>query len=106
MSTYTDTFLVNWGSDWSKEFNWPDGAGGNANLTGYTADVVQLHSALISTPTNRISFALITPATGLVRLTLVWDDNIPTGRVAFFRPRLISGSVVRITTNALFLEVR
>ena len=106
MSNFTDTFVVNWGSDWSTEFPWPDGAGGYANLTGYTADVVQLHPSLISTPTNRMTFSIITPATGLVRLALVWNDVIPIGRVAFFRPRLVSGAIVRTTTNALFLGVQ
>jgi hypothetical protein len=42
----SDQFSLNWGSDFTVQFNWPDGAGGNANLTGYAVSLIDLHPAL------------------------------------------------------------
>ena len=58
--SFTDEFVVNRGSDLTFEFNWPNGEGGNANLTGFSIAVYDWHASLAS----RITLAIINAATG------------------------------------------
>ena len=98
----TDTFLVNWGSDLRKQFNWPNGAGGNANLTGFTLTVIDVHPLLV----GAVSAVIITQATGLVEIRVDWADTIPRGRVAYFRLKITSGAGIDESTNAMWLDVQ
>ena len=102
MSTYTDTFLVNWGSDLRKQFNWPNGAGGNADLTGYTLSVIDVNPLLV----GAVSAVIITAATGLIEIRVDWVDTIPRSRTANFRLKITSGTGIDASTNALWLDVR
>lgn len=102
MSTYTDTFLLNWGSDLRKQFNWPNGAGGNANLTGFTLSVIDVHPQLV----GAVSAVILTPATGLIEIRVDWADTIPRSRTSNFRLKITSGAGIDDATNALWLDVR
>jgi hypothetical protein len=102
MAIYDDTFVLNWGSDLRTQFNWPDGAGGNANLTDCTVSLIDVHASLASA----LTAALTTPATGLISLALDWVDTIPRGRVANFRVRVTTAGGIDTTTNHLWLDVQ
>ena len=102
MAITDDTFLLNWGSDLRKQFNWPNGAGGNADLTGYALSVIDAHSSISAA----LTAVIVTLATGLIEIRLDWVDTIPRGRVAFFRLRITSGAGIDASTNALWLDVQ
>jgi hypothetical protein len=98
----SDQFSLNWGSDFTVQFNWPDGAGGNANLTGYAVSLIDLHPALA----GQLTATLVTPASGLIRLDLPWSDTLPRGRTASFRLRVTSPGGVDATTNLLWFAIQ
>ena len=99
--TTTDTFVVNWGSDLRVPFNWPNGAGGNANLTGYTLSVIDVHPSLV----GRVSATITDFPTGAILIALDWADTIERGRIGYFRLRVTSGAGIDATTNALWVDV-
>jgi hypothetical protein len=94
----SDTYPVNKGSDLEFSFNWPDGSGGNANLTGYTAVAFDVN-ALISANTT---VTLTTPSTGLITVRIEWSDLIKTQSPLGFRVQISLGTVQK-STNELFV---
>ena len=94
----SSTFPVNKGSDLEFSFNWPDGSGGNANLTGYTAEAFGVNSLLFANTT----VTLTTPATGLITVHIEWSDLINTQSPLGFRVKISLGTVDK-TTNELFV---
>lgn len=90
------TFEVNKGSDLEFQFNWPNGSGGNFNLTGYTVDGYGVDPELVS----RITITSPTPTDGLIRCVIQWDENIPLHRPLGFRIRITQGTR-NITTNEM-----
>lgn len=97
----SDTFTLNRGSDLSFQFNWPNGIGGNANLTGYTISGFEVHPTLASNLTLNIQ----SPSTGLITGLINWANNMPSGRVMSFRIKLTLGET-DITTNQIWIDVR
>ncbi len=94
----SDTFEINRGSDLEFTLNWPDGAGGNADLTGYTVDLFDVSA-------NAVSFltaTLTTAATGLITVNFQWDDSIENGKTIYFRVRIVLGTLDQ-TTNKLWI---
>lgn len=113
-------FEINRGSDLSFAFNWPDGAGGNADLTGYTVDIVfpqaTVTSALSTTQTIdvtspapstalEVSAALTTPSSGLITVTMQWNDALPLGNISSFRVRITAPDTTTTTTNEMRVTV-
>lgn len=94
-----DTFTVNAGSDLSFSFQWPNGLGGFADLTGWTVDAVDVHSALEPV----LSVTLVEPATGTIAVRIDWADTLPMGRVASFRLRIAQGGN-EATSNQLWIK--
>lgn len=79
-TTFTPViYQLNLGSTGTLAFNWPDGAGGNANLTGWTTDVFDISTSLV----GKVTPLIVTPATGSITikinadptLSLLWNDN-------------------------------
>ena len=96
-----DTFLINWGSDLTAVFNWPDGSGGDADLTGWTVDAIDVHPALV----GFLTVTLTDPPTGEITISVQWDDTMPYGRVMRFRVRISLGGQ-EATTNRLWVKVQ
>lgn len=98
----SDTIVINYGSDLNFTFNWPDGGGGNADLTGYTVALTDLSHAWLS---DYVTSEVTDEGVGLITIDLQWHDKMPMGRVMHFRIA-ISQSGYDITTNRLWIEVR
>jgi len=98
--TNTNTFNINKGSDLTFSFNWPDGAGGNADLTGYTVSIYDETANLI----GNITAVLTTPNVGLITVTLEWVDAITVGVLESFSVKILLGSL-DVTTNKLWINV-
>lgn len=94
-----DTFTVNAGSDLTFSFQWPDGLGGFADLTGWTVDAVDTHPAL----EPQLSVALVDAPTGVIAIRIDWADTLPLGRVASFRLRISQGEN-QATSNELWVK--
>ena len=94
----TNTFILNEGSDFSFTFNWPNGSGGNANLTGFTVEVFDIPTSLAPFVTSQIT----TPSTGLIATTVTWNPKLSFGSPKLsFRIRIVSPSGVKTSTNLL-----
>ena len=91
-----NTFEVNRGSDLDFSFNWPNGLGGNLNLTGYTVDAYEAHPAL----QGLLSLRLTTPEQGLITGLIDWNENLPSEQQMSFRIR-ITNAGRSLTTNLL-----
>lgn len=97
----SDTFIVNRGTDLTFSFNWPNGSGGNADLTGFTVSAFEVHPLLAP----HLTLTLTTPATGLISGRVEWADTLPMGRVASFRVRITQGAN-DTTTNPLWVDYK
>jgi len=98
----SDTFKVNKGSDFSASFNWPNGSGGNADLTGYTVAIYDASTAL----TGFITATLTTANVGLITVAITWSETFTTGRDMSFRVKITSPGGVDTTTNELFVLIQ
>lgn len=80
------------GSDFRADCTWPDGAGGAANLTGYTISLVDIAGDLGSA----FAVAWISAAAGTFRITgtwdAAWDANIADRVLGQFRVYINSGT--------------
>lgn len=94
-------FIVNKGSDLTFEFHWPDGAGGNANLNGYTVSLFDVDREL----SDHITTELVDAPTGLIRTTIQWSDNFKLRRGMKFRFAIRLGELDH-STNALMVEYK
>jgi hypothetical protein len=92
----SDTFYVNRGTDLIFSFNWPDGAGGNANLTGFTVSAFGADPYL----EPYLTVTLANPATGLINGRVEWNNSFPESGPLGFRVRVTQGSN-DTTTNLL-----
>ena len=92
----TAIFKVNRGSDLVFDLPWPDGAGGNADLTGYTASIFEPAAALA----GRVTATMDDPATGIIRVRVEWADTAPCNRQLTFRVAIALGDD-DTTTNLL-----
>jgi hypothetical protein len=88
-------FERNRGSDLSFSFNWPDGAGGNADLTGYTVAIFEPAAALADYITATITDA----ATGLIAVRVEWSDTFRTGQLMRFRLQISQGTEQQSTNE-------
>lgn len=95
----SDTFIVNRGTDLAFSFNWPDGGGGSADLTGYTISAFEADPAIAS----YLSLTLVDAANGLISGVLAWNDALPMGRVASFRVRITKDGT-HTTTSPLWVQ--
>jgi len=97
----SDTFQLNEGSDFVASFNWPNGAGGNADLTGCAVSLVDTHNIL----DTRMTATLSVPGTGKIDLFLPWDPILPLGKWLHFRVRVTTPAGIDSTTNRLWIEI-
>lgn len=81
-------FDINAGSDLSFAFNWPDGAGGNANLTGYTVSIFRPDLAIRGT----LTATLTDPMPGLIICNFQWSDQYTSGEELSFAVQISSGA--------------
>ena len=96
----TSIIQSNEGTLVSFSFNWPDGAGGNADLTGYTVDAYQVDSVFSGFVTVSLSDA----ANGLISASVAWDESfIDAADGKGFRVRITTGGVAT-TTNKIKLN--
>lgn len=94
--TENNIFRVNRGSDLEFKLNWPNGIGGNLDLTDYTVDGYEVDPALVPVLTLTITDA----ATGLITGRVEWDENLPEYQEMGFRIRIRKGTL-DTTTNLL-----
>jgi hypothetical protein len=98
----SDTFTPNLGSDLTFAFNWSDGAGGNADLTGFTADATDLSPGFEAAD---ITVSLTDAAEGEITVSVPWAaDRMSEG--TYFRVRITSADGERTTTNRLWIAYR
>lgn len=95
----SDKFVVNKRSDLEFEFNWPDGAGGNANLNGYVLSLVDLDPALV----GHITTEFLDIGQGLIKTKIQWDNSFKIGRPMEFRFLVQLGDVDQ-SSNSLWVE--
>lgn len=95
----SDKFVVNKRSDLEFEFNWPDGAGGNANLNGYVLSLVDVNPAL----DDVISTEFLDISSGLIRTKIEWKNSTKIGVPMRFRFLVQLGQIDK-STNALWVE--
>lgn len=89
-------WIVNKGSGLVYQFNWPDGAGGNANLSGYTVDAYEPATEIASF----LAITLVTPAVGLIQVQVSWDASLAADDLDLtFRVRINPPSGQPQTTN-------
>jgi len=101
MSTPQNTYLVNKGTDLNFTFNWPDGAGGNADLTGYTVAAYDVDSAISSL----LTVTLTTANVGLITVSLQWDETLSIGVEYKFRIKSTL-SALDVSTNEFIVWYR
>lgn len=88
-----NVFEVFAGSDLPFSFNWPDGAGGNADLTGYTVSKYRVNAAIDANTT----VTLTNPATGEISVRIEWDESYSLGEHYEFRVLISIGTDQRST---------
>ncbi len=86
-------FNINAGSDLQFTFNWPNGAGGNANLTGYTAVAFRPDLTIL----GNLTVTLTDPATGLITCIMQWDDRYAEGDEFSFAVQISNGTYQNAT---------
>ena len=91
-------FRLNEGSDFRAVFNWPDGSGGNLDLTGYT---VSAYKPTGLPGTDWITVAVTSASVGEITIDVPWTDAITAGTTLEFRVRVTDGSGFDDTTNQL-----
>lgn len=89
-------FYQNRGSDLEFYLNWPDGAGGYADLTGWTVTAFEADAEFVP----NLTVSLVDPATGLISARVEWDDSFEPKRSYVFRIQIINGNEHQ-ATNAL-----
>jgi len=92
------TFHVNRGSDLTFSFAWPDGAGGNADLTAFTASIFE-PSPFIA---DAITATLVDGPTGQIQVRIEWEliSNTKVDEHSF-RVRIDDGAGEQQSTNKL-----
>lgn len=91
----SNKFELNRGSDLTTTFNWPDGAGGNADLTGYTVTIFEPAPALA----DYITATITDEATGLISIRVEWSDTFKTGQLMRFRVQISLGTEQQSTNE-------
>lgn len=91
-----DTFYANRGSDLEFSMNWPNGIGGNLDLTGYTVDGYEVDPAIV----DALELTITNPVQGLIDGKIVWNENLPSETEMRFRIR-VTNAERKITTNLL-----
>jgi len=89
------TFEVNTGSDLSFSVPWPDGAGGNADLTGYSLEIIDLHPSL----TGLVTATSADLSTGVVVVRVEWADATPVKTLLHFRVQVSLGAEQQSTNR-------
>lgn len=107
MSTY-DGIVLAPGSPASIVFNWPNGAGGNANLTGFSADCLVIGPAVqgtLAALAAACSFTILNAATGQVKLRIGWVAGWAEGELGRVVGRVTPASGDSQSTNAISVRV-
>lgn len=78
---------VNYGSDLEVDLPWPNGEGGNADLTGWTIEPFDVDERL----DGLVSTAAADPSTGVVRFAVQWADGHRKGAPLRSRVRVSRG---------------
>ena len=89
------TFEVNTGSDLSFSVPWPDGAGGNADLTGYSLEIIDLHPSL----TGLMTATSADLSTGVDVVRVEWADATPVKTLLHFRVQVSLGAEQQSTNR-------
>ena len=95
----SDTFYVNKGTDLTFSFNWPNGSGGNADLTGFTVSGYDVEYYL----EPYLTLTLTNPSQGLITGRIEWNEALPEGRYVYFRVRIKQGEE-DVTTNRIWVQ--
>lgn len=91
----SSTFQVNTGSDLTFSIPWPDGAGGNANLTGYTLNIIDVHPSLV----GLVSATSTDLSVGAVDVRVEWADASPVKTLLHFRVQVSLGTEQQSTNR-------
>lgn len=89
------------GSDFRHVFTWPDGAGGAADLSGFSSEVFGASTALV----GAVAFDILDGPAGQVALAITWQDGWTAGEVGRFRLRLREGAEVRASSGEIAVVV-
>jgi hypothetical protein len=97
----SDIVPVNRGSDLLIPYEWPDGAGGAANLTGYSVTIYAASAGI----EPHLTVVMADAAAGRIDVTLTWDEAIPVGNVSQFQLRITAPSGFRTTCSAIKVKI-
>lgn len=102
MITYID---INAGSDFLFPITWPDGAGGNANLSNYDVELYEVHASL----TGQLTVNFVDASAGTINVLYRWTPDMPKDGGATFRVRLVPKTgfpnLLKMATNKLAIRV-
>lgn len=93
---------INKGSDSDLDVQWYEDeteASAVLDLTGFTVEVYDVHSALA----GHISVAIPTPANGKTPIAINWQDDMPSGAIMHFRLRISDGR--RTSTEEIVVQI-
>lgn len=93
---------LNKGSDLPVTYTWPNGAGGGANLTGFSAEIYDASAGIAPYLVAVISDAPL----GKIAVTLTWNDAIASQTVHSFRLRITSPSGFRTSSSLITVSVQ
>lgn len=80
----TEPFNVNWGSDLQFDIPWPNGAGGNADLTGWTVSLLDVSDDI----TGLVTVESPDLSTGVITVRLEWSSLLLKSRTYRFRVQI------------------
>ncbi len=78
-------------------FNWKNADETNANLTGWTLAVVDKSTAINSL----VSAVITTESTGLITITITWDDALVANQEYYFRIKLTKSGELPKSSNLI-----
>ena len=93
-------FRLNKGTDFRATLNWPNGSGGNADLTGATVEIYDAPTTL-----DGLTATLSDPPTGLITLGMKWNGLLPLKQTASFRIKVATAGGTEETTNEIWFDV-
>lgn len=97
------TIPLAWGADLAAVVIWPDGAGGAANLTGCTVEILRPSPALA----GRLTATLTDPPNGRIALALTWDDEMGAAQLPLrFSIRITPPDGPRQASSLIGIQVR
>lgn len=99
----SNILTINAGTDFTATMSWPDGAGGNADLTGFTASAFMPDGLA---RTDWVDVSITDAATGEITITIDWADDLPEGKLLSFYPRIEDAQGNGTSTTKVWVKIQ